>query len=302
MTDVPPSAAIILERGASLLDCSAAGLRLIALDRLATSEHDELDLQPSPDEMRDQVRILLSDGGAARVDLDDMGGMQRLRIRSGLRSRGLGDVDVSMEGPDAPTRDRNGRIDGRAALGTAATIGRMLHEMAMRVAEDPMGHPPRATEDASGIRGFGYGPAQDGIPPSPVAAALVAGEIARLGYDHSILSSIAVVVAVPPNGVPYASLRFSTDADLRDVAALTEAARLFLRPIARPSMLVSIDGERVHVRPVRTMPAPVDRSDDPMTALRAEEILSRLGTPPSTILSAKAIRCLDILSGRAPHP
>jgi len=284
------STTILLERGIDLISCHAHAMRVLALESVMKAGYE-----PSPysNPDRDAHCISFTGGGHAVFEAIDMGGGSTLRIKADLSRYGLGEASISMEGPDRVPHLGDGRIDFDNCIARAANAARRITAASSSVILDPVGRQPRVRDDASGIRSFTHGEPDAATTILPdVAAAYIMSEMSRLGFGADVASKANVVVCVRPDGIPYASLRFDMQLDIRDVPALKDQGLAFLSRAARPSMVLSISDDRLHVKPVRMLPAPLDHGEQPMIGLRATAALVALGDRPEGVLTDKAFHAM----------
>lgn len=283
------STTILLERGVDLIACQAHALRILGLESLMRTGY-EPSMISNP--ARDAYSIEFPKGGHAIFEALDMGGGSGLRINADLHPYNLGRPAIALEGPDRIPHAA-GRIDFDPCIRRAADVARRIVAATQGVVEDPARSLPVERADASGIRTFTHGGADGATVMLPgIAAAYVVSEMIRLGFTPALSSRTNIVVSVQPDGMPYASLRFDMDLGISDVPAITKEGLAFLSKATRPSMTLSINDDRLFVKPIRMLPAPLDHSDDPMNGLRAASALAALGERPEGVLTDKAFHSL----------
>lgn len=329
MTDEEPPFAttILLDRGVDLVAAAAVGQRLRAAAAFAARRIDpdpvasktparpsnavEDDYRRALDRITEQdgedriVEIDLGAPGTATVETDESNTVHRtpaIRVRCDLGGVAMGRAVAVVATPEGIPMRGDGIIDGRVAIGIAGHAGSLLVGALDAIVEDST----RMTDAPMGgdaHRAIGIGPVHDDADHLPhVATALAAEGMRRAGIPDSLAMRLSVVTTLQLVGPPLVSLRFPleiavTGGQRKDLPILTGDARRTLAPLARPTMSIGIDrafDDTLVVRHLSLVPEAVDRSGDPMQALRASRVLAGLDVPAEIIRPAAVERLLAI--------
>lgn len=320
----PFTATILLDRGVDLVAAAAVGQRLRAAAAFAARRIDpdpvakrtsvptaasiEEDYRRALDRITDDdredriVEVDLGNPGTATIETDESNTIHRtpaVRVRCELGGVGMGRGVAVVATPEGIPLRGDGVIDGRIALGMAGHAGSIL----TRTVDAMIENPDRLIDDGGQHRAIGIGSVHDDAGQiAHVAAALVAEGLRRAGVPETLAMRLSTVTTLQFLGPPGVSLRFPLEIALThnlrtDLAILTDDARKTLAPLARPTMSVGIDrafDDTLIIRHVPLVPESIDRSDDPMTALRATRILAGLTVPPEIIRPTEVERLLAI--------
>lgn len=318
------AATILLDRGVDLVAAAAVGQRLRAAAGFAARRIDPdpvatrttipsvgsleenyrraLDRITDDDQEDRIVEVDLGGSGTATVETDESNTIHRtpaVRVRCELGGVGMGRGVAVVATPEGVPLRADGVIDGRVALGLAGHAGSIL----TRAVDAMVENPARMTDGGGQHRAIGIGPVHDEAGQiTHVATALVAEGLRRAGIPDALAMRLSTVTTVQFLGPPVVSLRFPLEIavtnNLRtDMVVLTDDARRTLAPLVRPTMSVGIDrafDDTLIVRHVPLVPEAIDRTADPMTALRATRILAGLSVPPEIIRPEAVERLLAI--------
>lgn len=327
--DNPFAVTLLLDRAVDIVTAAADGQRLRAAAMIAASRvnpvpasrHSDPEMAAIEEEYRrklddldtprDHVRngsgedieeIPLGDCGSVTAEIEENdqnpGDRRAFRIRCDLRGIAMGRTIAVISTPDGLPLRADGSLDARLALGMAGRVGALLNGAVDAISINPACI--RQIEAGTNPwRAVGVGPVHEEADHLPhVAAALVAEGLRRAGIPDDFALRLNVVTVLQPFGPPIIRLRFPLDVASIDLPILTREARETLAPLTRPTMRVRIDGnfdEGLVVLPLSLPPEPVDRSAEPMQALRATRVLAGLDVPAGIISdnSASVLRHLS---------
>jgi hypothetical protein len=331
--DNPFAVTLLLDRAVDIVSAAADGQRLRAAAMIAASRINPVpatrtadpamaaieeeyrrrldDLEtprtPVPNGSGEDIEeIPLGECGSVTAEIDEngptTGDVRAFRIRCDLRGIAMGRTIAVISTPDGLPLRADGSLDARLALGMAGRVGALLTGAVDAISANPACI-WQIDAGTSPWRAVGVGPVHDEADHLPrVAAALVAEGLRRAGLPDEFALRLNVVTVLQPFGPPIIRLRFPLDVASIDLPVLTREARETLAPMTRPTLRVKIDGgfdEGLVVRELSLPPEPVDRSVEPMQALRATRVLAGLDVP-AEIITENAVSVLRHLSRTRP--
>jgi hypothetical protein len=265
--DNPFAVTLLLDRAVDIVSAAADGQRLRAAAMIAASR-----INPVPaTRTADPAMAAIEEEYRRRLD--------------------------DLETPRTPVPNGSGEDIEEIPLGECGSVTAEIDE------NGPTTGDVRAFRIRCDLRGIAMGrtiaviSTPDGLP-----AALVAEGLRRAGLPDEFALRLNVVTVLQPFGPPIIRLRFPLDVASIDLPVLTREARETLAPMTRPTLRVKIDGgfdEGLVVRELSLPPEPVDRSVEPMQALRATRVLAGLDVP-AEIITENAVSVLRHLSRTRP--